>query len=231
MKKFTLLVGGKDLDTGIYEYFPYADKYISDFKTTFRILTQLKLGKISEESPQVNGYIFAKYCINEEDTNLKAIEAAYKASKEYRYFSVARRKKIFKDIISLLKKYRKEVVDLLIIEGHPKKLAEWETEGMLRGGEDATINFYKQQIMKKVGKENEENLYLIRKPDGVLCVVPPRNAPVSNSIIAVSALFAGNCLIIKPPLKNPLSTIYVWKDIVYKAAIDNGAPKGVINIV
>jgi len=231
MKKFTLLINSQDLDTGNYEYFPYTDKKISDFETTFRVLTRLKTGKLTEDSEEVNKYIFAKYCVNKEDTNLKAIEAAYKASGKYRYLPVAKRKKMFKDILLLLKKHRKEVIDLLIIEGHPQKLAEWEVEGMSRGGENETINFYRQQIWKTVGKEGKEWLYLVRKPDGVVCVVPPRNAPASNSFIAVSSLFAGNCLIIKPPLKNPLSTIYVWKEIVCKAALDNGAPEGVINIV
>jgi hypothetical protein len=32
MKKFTLLINGKDVDTGIYDYFPYIDKAIIDFR-------------------------------------------------------------------------------------------------------------------------------------------------------------------------------------------------------
>lgn len=231
MKKFTLLIEGKDLDTGSYGYFPYSDKFISDFKNTFRTLTRLKTGKLSEDSEEVKKYIYAKYCVGNEDTNLKAIESTYRASQEYRYLSIAKRKKIFKDTLALLKEHKKAVVELLVIEGHPLKLAEWEVEGMLRGGEDETIKFYKQQICKTVGKEGPERLYLVRKADGVVCVVPPRNAPASNSFIAVSSLFAGNCILLKPPLKTPLSTTYVWKEIVYKAARDNGAPEGVINIV
>lgn len=98
MKKFTLLVNGKDLDTGIYEYYPYADKRISDFQTTFRTMTQLKTGKLTEDSEEVNKFIFAKYCVGKEDTNLKAIESAYKASLRFRYFPVSARRKILYDI-------------------------------------------------------------------------------------------------------------------------------------
>src|SRR3990167_2497501 len=124
MRKFTLLVDGQDLDTGIYEYFPYADKTISDFKTTFRILTQLKMGKLSEDSEEVNKYIFAKYCVGKEDTNLKAIESAYKASLHFRYFSVSARRKILYDIHKYLVQKKEELIKLLIIEGHPRKLAD-----------------------------------------------------------------------------------------------------------
>jgi len=118
MKKISLLINGQDLDTGTYEYFPYADKTISDFKTTFRILTQLKTGKLSEDSEEVNKYIYAKYCIDKEDANSMAIEAAYNASQEFRYFPVSKRRKILGDIHKNLLEKKNELMNLLIIEGH-----------------------------------------------------------------------------------------------------------------
>ena len=104
MRKFTLLVGGEVLDTGLDEYYPYADKKISDFEATFRISTRLKLGKIAEDSDEVNKYIFAKYCVDREDTNRLAIESAHKAYLEFRNFSLSARKKILLDMYNLLMK-------------------------------------------------------------------------------------------------------------------------------
>ena len=46
LQTFTLLVNGEDIDTGKYEYFPYANKIITDFRTTLHIIKQLKIGKI-----------------------------------------------------------------------------------------------------------------------------------------------------------------------------------------
>jgi hypothetical protein len=66
LQTFTLLVNGEDIDTGKYEYFPYANKIITDFRTTHHIIKQLKIGKIQEDYKE---YIFAKYCIGENDTN------------------------------------------------------------------------------------------------------------------------------------------------------------------
>lgn len=227
MEKFTLLVDGKDLDTGVYEYFPYADKYISDFKTTFRITTQLKLGKLQEESPEVKDYIFAKYCIAKEDTNQKAIEAAYKAFQKFRYFPLEKRRKILGDIHKNLVEKKEKLIELFIIEGHPKKLAEWEFNGLETSFRKKSLDFFKNELYREIVKSGKEKIYLQRKPDGVVCVIPPKNAP-SSSMGAAFALLSGNTLIIKPPLKSPISTIFIWKEIVNTALKKNGAPDGTL---
>jgi acyl-CoA reductase-like NAD-dependent aldehyde dehydrogenase len=231
MRKFTLLIDGEDLDTGIYEYFPYADNYISDFKTTFRIITQLKLGKLSEDSEEANKYIFAKYCVNKEDTNKKAIEAAYKAFLEFRYFPLAKRKKILYDIHKYLVQKKEELIKLMIIEGHPRKVCEWEFSCMERGYRKETLDFFKSELWRKIAQDGNESIYLARRPDGIVCVVPPRNAPCSNSLTGAYALLSGNTIIIKPPMQTPLSTIFLWKEIVWKAAKENNVPNGTINII
>lgn len=196
MRKFTLFVNGRDLDTGAYEYFPYSDKYISDFKTTFRILTQLKMGKLSEESPEVNEYIFAKYCVGKEDANLKAIDSAYKASQCFRYFPVSARRKILYDIHKYLVQKKEELIKLLIIEGHPRKLAEWEFLGMETAYRKESLDLFKDELWREVGRKGRESLYWARKPDGVVCISPPKNASCSNSLTAGFVFLAGNTLII-----------------------------------
>jgi len=230
MRKFTLLINGEDLDTGVYEYFPYADNYISDFKTTFRIITQLKLGKLSEDSEEANKYVFAKYCVNKEDTNKKAIEAAYKAFLEFRYFPLAKRKKILYDIHKYLVQKKEELIKLMIIEGHPRKLAEWEFYGMERCFCKESVDLYKNEMWKKIEEIGSEKIYWVRKPDGVVCVIPPRNAP-SSSLGAAFAFLGGNTLIVKPTLKQPLLTIFLWKEVVNQALKENNVPKGCLNIV
>lgn len=224
---FTPLVNGEDLDTGKYEYFPCADKLIADPKTTLRIIRQLKNGEIP---PNYKDYIFARYCVGLEDTNANAIKAAYEAFQSFKHFPLNKKKKILHDIYRLLSKNRNKLLDLMVIEGHPVKVAEWEISGMLKGLEKKTIAFYISQLNKKI-KIDKEVIYLKRRPDGVICVSPPKNAPSSNSGIAILALLCGNTLIIKPPYRSPISTIFLWKEVVYKAIIENDAPHGTINIV
>jgi acyl-CoA reductase-like NAD-dependent aldehyde dehydrogenase len=228
MKKFTLLVNGQDLDTGIYEYFPYADTIIADFPTTRKIVRELKENKNPTE---VKDYIYAKYCVGKEDTSRLATEAAYNAYKEFHNFPLSIRKKIFLDMYELLQKKKEEFIDVLIIEGHPRKLAEWEFEGMKIGSSPKTISFYCKQVQKEIGRYGNEILYWARRPDGVVCVSPPGNASASNSYNAILAFLVGNTLVIKPPLRDPLSTIFLWKEIVNEALVFNNAPPGTLNII
>lgn len=228
MKKFTLLLDGKDLDTGVYDYFPYSDKYIVDFRNTRKVIKDLRDGKSNEEA---ENYIYAKYCLANEDTNRLAIESSYKAFNEFKKFPLKVRKKIFLDMYKSLIKNKEEFINLLVIEGHPRKLAEWEFEGMQIGSSPETIDFYCKQLRKEVGRHQNEILYLARKPDGVVCLNPPSNAAASNSYNGILTFLVGNTMIIKPPLHSPLSTIFLWKEIVYKALMANNVPPGTLNIV
>ncbi|MEI8176515.1 MAG: aldehyde dehydrogenase, partial [Candidatus Omnitrophota bacterium] len=122
-------------------------------------------------------------------------------------------------------------IDLLILEGHPRKLAEWEFEGMRVGSSPQTIEFYASLIHREIGRHENEILYWARKPDGVVCVSPPGNAAASNSYNAILAFLTGNTVIVKPPLRDPISTLFLWKEIVHKALVKNNAPAGVVNLV
>jgi len=231
MRFFNLLIDGIDLDTGIYEYFPYTDLKISDFKATFRTLTGLKTGKLTEDSDEVKKYVYGKYCIGTDETNKQAVAAAHKAFLQFRRFPLSARKKIALDIHDLLCKKKEEFIRLLVLEGHPTKLAEWEFEGMHVGSNPESINFYCKQIQKEIGKQANEILYWARRPDGVVCMSPPRNASASDSFNAILVFLTGNTLVVKPPLKEPLSTIFLWKDIVNEALKKNNAPPGTLNII
>jgi acyl-CoA reductase-like NAD-dependent aldehyde dehydrogenase len=228
MRDYTLLVGGKEIDTGVYEYYPYASKMISDFKTTRSIVKELKRNNLP---PQTDEYVYARYCLGNEDLYRAAIDAAYKASKVYRHFSLEKRHKIATDIHDLLVKEKEEIIKLFIIEGHPLRLAEWEFEGMERGFAAESLGFFKKEMWKEAGRFNNEQLYAVRRADGVVCLNPPKNAPASNSFVAAGVLFSGNTIIVKPPFRTPLATTYVWKNVVEKAAKQNGAPDGTVNII
>lgn len=225
---FTLLVNGKDLDTGKYDYVPHADALIKDFRTTLQVIKQLKAGTVPEHYQQ---YVFARYCVGAADTNRKAMEAADEASKEFRYFSLSQRLRIMRDIYDLLLAQRERLIELMIIEGHPRRLAEWEFSGMEQLFRKQSLDFYRDHLSRKVGVNGREMLYWKRKPDGVVCVSPPKNAPSSTSLIAAFALLGGNTLILKPPLKAPISTLFLWRNVVHQALDMRRAPPGTLNVV
>jgi len=229
VKLFTLLIDGEDHDTGKYEYFPYSDMVIANFKATYQAIAAIK--KNQNNFNETIKSIYARYCIGDDATNNKAIESAYRASQNFRYFPVSVRRKILGDIHNNLVSNREKLIELFVIEGHPRKLAEWEFSGMEMAYREESLDYFKDELWTEVGKCKNETMYLLRKPDGVVCVSPPKNAPCSNSLTAGFALLGGNTVIVKPPLRSPLSTIFLWKEIVWKAARDNGAPDGTISIV
>lgn len=228
MEKFTLLSNSKDLDTGIYDYYPYIDKVLTDFEGTKKVLDELKKGSIPKYTER---YIYAQYCINREDTNLIAMESAHKAFKEFRKFPLSIRKNILLDIHKSLLKYKEEFLKILMIEGHPRKLGEWEFEGMRVGSSPETINYYYGLTQKEIGKYSNEIMYYVRRPDGVVCISPPRSAAASNSFNAILVYLVGNALIVKPPLKTPISTLFLWKNIVNPVLKKYKTPPGLLNIV
>lgn len=228
MRQFSLFVDGKDVDTGKYEYFPYADQAILDFKKTYQILTKLKKGEMPEDADK---YVYAKYCVGDNELNKRAIEAAYKASKIMKDFAVSKRQSIVLGILKYLKQMENEFINILVVEGHPYKLAKWEYDSMLKGLSEISINLCKNDLFKEIGCEGNERVYHVRKPDGVIVVRPPKNASASNSLAAVYAFLSGNAVIMKVPLKAPIATLFLWKNIIAKILKDHKAPDGVLNII
>lgn len=228
MEEFTLLVDGRHVDTGLYEYFPYADSVITDFKETYRTIIKLQQNKPVEN---VEKYIFAKYSIGTNTSNSEAIMAAYNASKIFKQFPVSKRLNILHDIHKHLVANKDKFIELLTIEGHPRRMAEWEYNCMELGYRKESLELFKDELWKAVGKYKNENLYWARKADGVIALATPKNASASNSLTGAYALLGGNTIIVKPPLKAPIATIFLWKEVVNKALTDNNAPAGTVNIV
>ncbi len=228
MEKYYLFVNGKDVDTKKYEYFPYSDMSILDFKKTYQIITELKKDKSPENADK---YIYARYCVGDNELNKKAIDAAEKASKIMRNIPIAKRKKIMKDIYKNLVANKENIIKLFAIEGHPRKLAQWEYESMEYALCKNNLDLFRDNMFKRSGIIGNEKVYLIRKADGVVVLVPPKNASASNSISAAYCFLAGNSVIVKAPLKAPIATIFLWRHIIGKALKDNNAPDGVMNII
>ncbi len=225
---FSLLIDGQELNTNVYRYAIYADKLIADSRGVLSVLKELNSGHVPAHAHE---YVYAQYCIGLKDTNERAIEAASRASQEFRSIPVTKRLNIARDIHDLLHLHKDRLIDLMVMEGHPRRLAEWEFWGMEQAYRKEPLDFYRQNLTKRIAVAKHEVVYWKRKPDGVVCVSPPRNAPCSSSLIAGFALLAGNALIVKPPLRAPVSTLYLWTRVVNEALKANQAPPGTLNVV
>lgn len=227
LKKFYPYVGDEDIDTHNYEYFPITDKLITDTKTVREYIFQLKRGINSVNADE---YIYGQYAVGDNTLNQVAIDIAHSAFQKFQKFSLERRRKIFDDARELLIKEKEQIIELMVVEGHPRKLAEWEYSGMLSTITKESLDYFQSQIIQTLNFSPDETVIHLRRPYGVVCISTPRNAS-SIGFMAALALLVGNTLVIKPPVQMPLCSIYIWKNIYGKALKMNGAPRGTINIV
>jgi acyl-CoA reductase-like NAD-dependent aldehyde dehydrogenase/ActR/RegA family two-component response regulator len=229
---FPLLIDGQFIDTGKYKYLAHVDSSLKDPIGTLRALKEFANNDskaISSENEA--SVVIAKYCICSDEHIDAAILAAHRASKIFLDFSFARRVKILNGIYELLMSEKKELVNLMVAEGHPEELSIWEFSGMEMAYRPESINFYKEQLRGSYGQLGTETMGWVRKPDGVVVVSPPGNAPCSNSLTAGFALLGGNSLVVKPPLRMPISTMYLWHEVIWKVLRIFNAPAGTVNTV
>lgn len=225
---FHLLINGQDIDTGRYEFAPVADRLIAEYKRTTEIVEALKRSEIRDGFER---YVYAFQSIGGAQENAECLRAASEAAAEFKTFSLSRRTRILKDIFDLLVAHEPRILELLVLEGHPARLAEWEFDGMKKVFCPENLEYGKRMLVRKIGEHGAESIWLARKPDGVVGVIPPGNASCSNSIIAVGALWAGNALVIKPPLKSAGATMFLWRSVIAQALRANGAPPGTVNLI
>lgn len=228
VKDYPLFIAGKAVYTDKEEYFPFIEQAILDFDRMRSVISAVKNREIP---PDTQNYIYARYSVGNSHTNLDAMQAAHDAGKEFCLFSLARRHRILEDIHDLLLEQKNEIIKLMVIEGHPIRLAEWEFLGMESSFRPPTLRFFRDQMDREIGHFENEYSYLTRKADGVVCVSPPKNAPASVSLFAAFCLLAGNALIIKPPLRIPVACMHLWRNVVQRAVKANGGPDGTINII
>lgn len=224
---FPLLINGKFVDTGRYKYLAHADRSLKDPMGTLRLLKNFSDSGTSSGDDGV----IAKYCVCSDEHIDSAILAASEAAKIYSDVSFARRVKILNGIYELLISEKDQLINLMVAEGHPEELSVWEFSGMEMAYRPESINFYKEQLRGSYGSLGSETMGWVRKPDGVVVVSPPGNAPCSNSLTAGFALLGGNSVIVKPPLRMPISTMYLWHEIIWKTLRIFNAPNGTVNTI
>lgn len=131
-----------------------------------------------------------------------ALQAGHSAAKEWASRPAKVRREFVLQVNAALQTAGDQFVELLVAEGHPRRLAEWELDGALKGSSAATYDF----CDSLVGKSHEvagSTVGLRRRPVGLVGMVPSQNAAASTSLLGIPALAAGNALIVKPPRSSP----------------------------
>ncbi|MET8699687.1 aldehyde dehydrogenase family protein [Kitasatospora sp. NPDC058032] len=159
-----------------------------------------------------------------------ALVAASTAAREWRAFPLAARMRLVEEFRALVVEHFDEIVDLMVAEGHPRTLARWELTGWLANTGEETREWCRGQ-MEHQAVIGPRRMTVRRVADGVVCLNPPQNASVANSMLGVWALAAGNALVVRAPVSAPLGVLHALHRLVVPALERVGAPAGVLNAV
>ncbi|MEV7089661.1 aldehyde dehydrogenase [Streptomyces sp. NPDC093085] len=122
------------------------------------------------------------------------------------------------------------ITEVLVQEGHPLALARWQVSGALEVFGPESLGFYRSQMLQEY-RHGERVISVRRRPDGVVCLNPPQNAPLSSALLGVTAIMAGNALVVRAPRSAPLGVMYVLQEVVAPVLAELGAPAGTLGVV
>lgn len=164
----------------------------------------------------------------EEDVN-KAIDAAFEAQKEWEKVPSNKRGQIVRKLGDGIKERRETFIKLLIEEqGKPQDQASDEVDTAIE------YFYYMSEWARRIQGEivpsdrPNENIFIYKKPIGVVAGIVPWNFPVFILARKVAtALIAGCSIVLKPSQQTPNTAIEFTK-LIDEA---DGLPKGVYNLV
>jgi acyl-CoA reductase-like NAD-dependent aldehyde dehydrogenase len=228
MRSYSSYIAGADIASDSWVYTIKASALLGDF------MSNLVLKRDLESGARDDGHLVpavAARCAMTSDADLeRALVAAKEAAPVWGAFPIETRMQLAERVHREVLRRREEFIEVLIAEGHPRRLAEWEIAGVLQGTSPETLEFWREQLHEE-RRIGPRRLILVRKPDGVVVLSPPQNAAASNSVLGVPALVAGNSLVVKAPRSSAYGVMFVWREVVAPILEDLGAPPGTLNLV
>lgn len=178
----------------------------------------------------VHPYVLGSVTVATESLVKEAVEAAAAAAPRWARVPLEDRFRVGGEIRRRLLEQRHELTDLMLAEGCPRALVDWQLAGLANGYHEESLNWWAGQLDQRFNVD-ERGMRLVRRPDGVIGINPPRNAPAGNCLLAVAALLAGNSVIVRVPRSVPTSLSYLMADVVIPALEACQAPPGTLNVV
>ncbi|MER6384249.1 aldehyde dehydrogenase [Streptomyces sp. NPDC001250] len=219
-------VNGQEIHSDRYAYTVSSRSILEDVFTSLTLKRRLEQGRLDVST--VADKVVGRCAVADAETVEAAVRAAAAAAPVWAAFPLQERVRVAGILRERLRRHSAELVEVLIAEGNPRALAEWQVAGMLEGASEETVGWCAEQLHREF-RHGPRRLLVRRMPDGVVCVNPPQNAPAASALFATTALLAGNAVVIRAPQSGPLGVMYVLRELVVPALAQVGAPPGVLN--
>ncbi|MFC9244734.1 aldehyde dehydrogenase family protein [Streptomyces sp. NPDC057136] len=222
-------VDGKSIPSAEWVYVLDAAALLDDAFASLTLKRKLEQGRIT--GGQLPPTIVGRIAKADRETIEYALQAAARATREWSAVSLdVRLDQVGTLLHERLAERAEEITRILVKEGHPLALARWQVSGMLECFGPESLGFYRSQMLQEF-RHGAREISVRRQPDGVVCLNPPQNAPLSSALLGVTSIFAGNALVVRAPRSAPLGVMYVLHEVVAPVLEEVGAPPGTLSVV
>jgi acyl-CoA reductase-like NAD-dependent aldehyde dehydrogenase len=207
-----------------------ASSLLADTFSVLRLKRDLDRG-VLEASGTLHPGFLGRVALTSPGEHHQALEQARAALPAWSARPLQERLEVIEHVHAALVERRHEVVERLVEEGHPRRLARWEVSGFLTAASPEAFAVSSSLVRTAHVDASGREVVVERKADGVVGFIPPNNAAASSSILALGVIAGGNCVVIKVPRSSPLATAWIWREVVLPVLEEQGVPRGVVSII
>lgn len=227
-------VGGLDLPpaSGLYVHTVSTRALLENTGAALRLKRDLDSGvKVLDDTlSDAEASVVAGACAVADGAQVAlALEAAASAAPEWASVPLTDRLEVGRRIAVELERHSAQLVDLLVAEGQPVTLARSliATVAEVTLGEES-LRWCADQFYS-TDRWGDHQRILRRVPDGVVCINPPQNSAMANALFGITAMIAGNSVVVRAPRGVPLAVMYAMRRVVAPVLDEAGAPAGTLN--
>ncbi|MER5486704.1 aldehyde dehydrogenase family protein [Streptomyces sp. NPDC002812] len=228
MHSYEVWVNGVEEPGTRWVYWPRVGQLLREPFEVLGLKARLERG---EDLPYDDRLLAGRVALSAPEQGLRALTAARAAQPGWAAVPLADRLELLHGIHRAVVERREELTGLLVAEGHPVRLAAWELDSVAASFHPDSVADFAARLREPERTSAGRRTRMVRKPDGVVCLSPPRNAPTSNSFYGALALAAGNSLVVNAPPTAPLGVSFVYRELVAPLLERLGAPPGTLNVV
>ncbi|MDQ1005637.1 acyl-CoA reductase-like NAD-dependent aldehyde dehydrogenase [Streptomyces sp. V4I23] len=228
IKSYPLFVAGEDRVGREWVYWLHADYQLEYPEKAQQLLSELpQMRCSSDQLKTVAGRVAVAEVAHVED----ALLAAASAKTAWSRVPLKDRARVIGGVFRRITARRDECLDVMVADGFPHRAAEQVIDMLLH----AMSPEYVDRCMTMMHQEmhhGSKHLLLLRRPDGVVCVNPPRNGAIGlATLVTTHMLAAGNTLVVKAPYSAPVGTMHFLREIVLPALAELNPPPGTLNLI
>ncbi|MCP3803320.1 aldehyde dehydrogenase [Allokutzneria sp. A3M-2-11 16] len=227
MRSYPNSIAGRDVSAGQWVHVLRASALLDDPMGAIRLKRELDRGTREASG---DSRIAGRVAVTSVQHWEQAAAAAREAQRDWARRPLTERLALGDALHATFESKVDEFVEVLVAEGHPRRLALWEVAGVLQGLHPDT-NAVLGEMLEVRRRAGDRDIRLVRKPDGVVALSPPQNAAASNSLLGLSTLLAGNAIVVKAPRSGPLGVAWAWREVVIPVLAECGAPPGTANLI